>query len=691
MTIGMRTRRHAALTALFGAALLLPQPVLAQFVQQGPKLSGTGDPRGLHGWSVSVSGDGNTAIVGAWLEDSGEGAAFVWTRHSGAWSQQGPKLVGSASGRLGWSVAVSADGNTAIAAAPDDEAGIGAALVWTRSGSGWTQQGPKLVGSGSVAGAGHLMSVAISADGNTAIVGGNAGTWIWTRSGGVWTQQGPGLGSPAVSVSLSGDGNTALAGLNGALVWTRNAGVWTRQGPKLFGAGAAGEATQGWSVSLSADGNSAIVGGPTDDGTAGAAWVWERKDGVWSQQGPKLVGSGAVGGAAQGVSVSLSADGNSAIVGGPDDGAGGAVWVWMRSGDVWTQQGSKLVGSGAVGPSLFGNSVALSGDGTTAIVGGPLDDASDPPPHPGAIWVFVSFPSPVSPLPDMDGDGTADLALWSGSTGLWSWLTTASGFNSATVGSQQWGNKSLGDVPLTGDIDGDRIDDLIVWRASTGEWFWVTSSSTFHNAGTKQWGAAGDIPIAADIDGDNRVDLVVWRPSTGTWYWLTSSSGYSYASAGSRQWGNTTLGDVPLAGHFDGDGKADLAIWRASTGTWYWLTSSSGYNYASAGSQQWGNQTLGDVPLLADFDGDRKADLAVWRASTGTWYWLRSSSGYATAAAGSVQWGSASASDIPLVGDIDGDGLTDLTVWRASTGTWFWLTSSSGYSYTAQRQKQWGG
>jgi hypothetical protein len=56
-----------------------------------------------------------------------------------------------------------------------------------------------------------------------------------------------------------------------------------------------------------------------------------------------------------------------------------------------------------------------------------------------------------------------------------------------------------------------------------------------------------------------------------------------------------------------------------------------------------------------------------------------------------VQWGNASLGDSPIVGDIDGDGLTDLTVWRASTGTWFWLTSSTGYSYAAQRQKQWGG
>jgi len=88
----------------------------------------------------------------------------------------------------------------------------------------------------------------------------------------------------------------------------------------------------------------------------------------------------------------------------------------------------------------------------------------------------------MSPLPDMDGDGTSDLAVWQGSTGRWTWLTTASGFDSRTAGSQQWGNQSLGDVPRTGDIDGDGIADLIVWRASTGTWFWLTSSSGYSYA-----------------------------------------------------------------------------------------------------------------------------------------------------------------------------------------------------------------
>jgi len=421
------------LALFFGSALVVAAAVLGvtartnspQFSQQGPKLVGT-DAVGNSGQgvSVSLSADGDTALIGGLWDNNQAGAAWVWTRTAGAWSQQGPKLVGSgAVGGLfqvnqGVSVSLSADGNTALVGGDGDN-GSGAAWVWTRNAGVWTQQGPKLVGSGGVGQSQRGRSVSLSADGNTALVGGisdNGGAgavWVWTRSGGAWTQQGPKLvGSGATvggatqgwSVSLSADGNTALVGgisdNNGAgavWVWTRSSGVWTQQGNKLVGSGAAGNAQQGWSVSLSADGNTAIVGGLSDNssgnGQVGAIWVWVRVGGVWTQQGPKLVGSGGVGISCQGASVSLSADGNTAIVGGEcDNGFSGAAWVWTRSAGVWSQQGTKLLGGGAVGNAEQGTSIALSGDSTTAIVGG-IGDNSSGGLSAGAAWVFTNGPA----------------------------------------------------------------------------------------------------------------------------------------------------------------------------------------------------------------------------------------------------------------------------------------------------------
>jgi hypothetical protein len=121
-------------------------------------------------------------------------------------------------------------------------------------------------------------------------------------------------------------------------------------------------------------------------------WIFARNGSIWTQQGTKLVGSGASAGSGQGFSVSLSADGNIAIVGAPFDSIvdvpfgfdfAGAAFVWARSGGVWTQQGMKLVASDASGPTEQGHSVALSADGHTAIIGGPSY-------FPGAAWVFVT-------------------------------------------------------------------------------------------------------------------------------------------------------------------------------------------------------------------------------------------------------------------------------------------------------------
>jgi hypothetical protein len=286
---------------------------------------------------------------------------------------------------------------------------VGAAWIFTRSGNTWTQQGSKLVGTGASGYAQQGSSVSLSADGNTAIVGGNidnggiGAAWVYVRSESIWTQQGIKLvGTGTIgraflgsSVSLSADGNTAIIGgyqdnslVGAAWVFTRNGNAWTQQGSKLTGSDASSLGYQGTSVSLSADGNTSLVGGYGDN----VAWVYTRNGSVWTQQGNKLTGSGAIGGAGLGLSVSLSADGNTAIVGGAyDNSSVGAIWVYTRSGSVWTQQGSKLVGTGLIGNAYQGSSVFLSADGTSAIEGGWNDNTNI-----GAAWVFIPNAAPTT-------------------------------------------------------------------------------------------------------------------------------------------------------------------------------------------------------------------------------------------------------------------------------------------------------
>jgi hypothetical protein len=389
--------------------LFLPSEGWSQWVQQGNKIA-PGDAIGstiYFGYSVALSEDGNTAIVGGIGDNANAGAVWVYIRSNGVWIPE-VKLIGTGAtvnASQGFSVAISADGNTAIVGGLGDNTNIGAVWIFVKSGGVWSQQGNKLVGTDGIGISQQGCAVSLSADGNTAIVGGfrdNAfagAVWIFTRNGNVWSQQGnkivvnDAIGNSrfGISVDLSSDGNTAIIGghtdnanAGAAWIFTRSGNTWTSQ-TKLTGSGAIGSARFGRSVSISSDGNTAIIGGYEDDAAKGAVWVYTRSGSTWTQQGNKLIGSGATGNASQGFSISLSADGNTAVVGGIDDNAfAGAAWVFIRSGGVWSQSGNKLFGSDAVGIANQGGAVAISPDGNTIIVGGIADNTNK-----GAAWVFV--------------------------------------------------------------------------------------------------------------------------------------------------------------------------------------------------------------------------------------------------------------------------------------------------------------
>ncbi len=397
------------------------------WTQQGEKLTaksgeeiGLGElspGKGQFGYSVALSENGNTALIGGASYKGGIGAAWVFTRSGSTWTQQGPKLTGSGeigAGEFGDSVALSASGSTALIGGDHDNTAVGAAWVFTLSGSTWTQQGAKLTAKGGEEeGEGEFgKSVALSGEGTTALIGGpNEGAgftlrygaaWVFTFSGSTWTQQGAKLQGPAGeieegqfgwSVALSSNGNTALIGGNrnnkfvgAAWVFTRSGSTWTQQGGALTATGEIGEGELGWSVALSSAGNTALIGGPGDNTNVGALWVFTRSGSTWTQQGTKLTGSGEVGEGQLGYSVALSANGNTALAGGPTDNlAVGAAWVFTHSGATWSQVGSKLTGSGEAGEGQFGSSVALSSEGNTALIGGYGDNKNV-----GAGWVFVN-------------------------------------------------------------------------------------------------------------------------------------------------------------------------------------------------------------------------------------------------------------------------------------------------------------
>ena len=387
------------------------------------------------GYSVAISSDGNTAIVGAIGDDVGantnQGSATVFVRNnSTSWSEQ-TKLTdstGGASDQFGYSVALSNNGNTAIIGAPYDTVGAnanqGSATIFTRSSSTWTEQ-IKITHPSGAANSRFGTDVTISGDGLRAAIGRpnqvtvnfpsvriyfyNGSSWVFeqelTTPSDDDFRDNTGFGT---SIAFNDNGDTLIVGApewdggSGAgnddtgavLIYTRSGTTWTQQQKITLGLARDADDWFGWSVALSADGNTAIVGAYFDDVGSnvnqGSATIFTRSGTTWTQQ-QTITQSDGASSDYFGYSVALSADGNVAIVGAAIDDVGpvnqGSATVFTRSGGVWTQEQTITQTNGAAADN-FGSSVALSADKNTAIVGAPYDNVVGANADQGSATIF---------------------------------------------------------------------------------------------------------------------------------------------------------------------------------------------------------------------------------------------------------------------------------------------------------------
>ncbi len=274
---------------------------------------------------------------------------------------------------------------------------------------------------------------------------------------------------------------------------------------------------------------------------------------------------------------------------------------------------------------------------------------------------FVNSQAPVPPTEtprtstafDFDGDLKADISVFR--NGNWYMNRSELGFTAAQFG-------ATADKLVPADYDGDKKTDLGVYRglADGKGYFYILNSKTGAFVPV-QFGISTDTPIVGDYDGDGYADVAVYRAGKN----VGDASNFYYRPSGTPgvdfkaiEFG--TKGDIPVVGDYDGDGRTDVAVYRPSTGTWYLLQSTKGFT-----GVQFGIST--DIPVAADYDGDRKTDLGVYRG--GTWYLLQSTKGFT-----GVQFGEAT--DMPVPADLDGDGKDDIAVFRS--GTWYWLNSRDG-------------
>ena len=276
--------------------------------------------------------------------------SLILTPVDGAWADH-----------FGLSVALSADGLTAIVGGPGDDVGgnidQGSARVFAWNGTNWVQRGAALTPSDGAGADNFGSAVALSADGTTAIVGG----------------VGDGFAS-----STSGEGSARV------FVWDGTA--WSQRGNPLTPSDWSYYERWGWSVSLADDGLSAIISTPMDNVGAntwqGSARIFDWTGSSWVQRGDLITRpSNIVNDEDEfwGLSSAISADGTIAIVGVRNDPinshaaqGSGRVFVW--NGNSWIQRGNALTPTDGAQWDYFGTAVAISDDGSTAIVGGNGDD-----------------------------------------------------------------------------------------------------------------------------------------------------------------------------------------------------------------------------------------------------------------------------------------------------------------------------
>lgn len=451
---------------------------------------------GHAGYGAAISGDGNTVVIGAPHESSSArgingnqndnslfaaGAAYVFVRNGANWAQQGYVKASNPqmSAEFGHAVAISADGNTMAISAQWESSGAtgvngnqadhsvpqsGAVYVFTRKGTAWTQQAYIKASNTGEAGTADTFgdgdqfgfSLALSDDGNTLAVGAHTedsaspgingnqadnsmasagAVYVYTRTGNTWSQQAyvkpgnPGGGDMfGYSVSLSADGGTlavgsydedgSFRGINGTpddmrngagavYVFVRTANTWTQQAYIHASNNEAGDSF-GVHVVLSDDGNTLLAGsldedcvatgvnppGCDNDRTAdvstGAAYVFVRTGGTWSQQA-FLKASNTMHNDWFGARLALSGDGNTAAIGAALEGSAaqgingrqndssavdaGAVYFFTRSGTTWTQQ-AYVKGSNTQAYDEFGSIAALSRDGRTMVVTAKGEDSA---------------------------------------------------------------------------------------------------------------------------------------------------------------------------------------------------------------------------------------------------------------------------------------------------------------------------
>jgi len=582
------------------------------------------NPDALDSFGTSLDLSGNILVVGAPGEDStatgvflgpntamndngrsSTGAAYSFMRNGGAWSFHS-YIKASNTGEgdaFGSAVAISRD--TIVVGAPAEDsnstmingdqadnsaASAGAAYVFSFVNGQWSQQAYLKAPNAEAI---DTFGIGVDISGDLIVVGAR--------------------GEDSSAVGVNGNQADNLASASGAAyVFRRQGGVWSNEAYlkasnteqfDLFGDKVAISAD---SIVVTATGEDSALGGtlgnPGNNASpgAGAAYVFQKNAGVWSQQG-FLKASNANPGDMFGGSAAISP--LEVLVGATMEDSNSATINFGSTNNDAIDAGAAYVFNGVNATPAAELGVFINGSWFIDRDG---DFTFDPLRE---VWGWGS-PGDTPIRGDWNGDGFQDLGVYS--NGVWFVDSNGDGIFDPATDIKGWGVP--GWIPVVGDWNGDRITDLGVVDPATMIWYRDLNGDFLFDAATEisSWGSPGDTPIVGDWNSDGISDLGV--VSGATWLLDLNGNGAFDPVNEVRGWG--VAGWTPVIGDWDGDGGDELGMVDPATSTWFRdLDGNFAFDPATE-ILGWG--TPGDTPVVGDWNGDGKDDVAVF--SNGIWF-----------------------------------------------------------------------
>ena len=571
----------------------------------------TGGTLEFFGYAVAISGNGLYAVTGATqadggagdpTADAGQGYVYHRTAVGEAWTLQATLVPSDAElvGRFGRDVAINTDGTYIIVGASnqdtDGEGGevdSGAAYVFTRTGTNWTEQ-QKLVASDAQEDDGFGLAIDINEDANIAVIAspneyGGAGdpkvlagcVYVFTRSGSTWTEAARIQPSGLVAVDLFGNGvaiskdgnyiaigaygdDTETSGAGAVYIYTGSGSSWTEQA-KLTASDAASSAKFGWDVDLNGDGTYLAVGAQGDSSNRGKAYVFTRSASTWTEQ-DILTASDVAPSDYYGYSVAIDENGETLVVGTQRS---EAVYVYDRSGSTWSES-NIIVADDAGLNDYFGEDVDINDAGTFVIAGARLEDhtSTNGNANYGSVYLF-----PTTYTTSGGGGGGTPTYTLSGPASV----NEGSGFQIALTTT----NVSQGTtVPytITGVTSADIDSASLTGNFTMGTNYATVNFTTSADATTE---GAETFTLSLD-NGEDSINVTINDTSltpaaTPDWAALADRDELTHStrSTGDRMGtavaisgdGNYAVSGGPQNPNTTGVG-GEVAVWKNTSGTW---------------------------------------------------------------------------------------------------------------------------